>query len=100
MTLTGAGLLWFGWFGFNAGSALTASHSASLAFMTTHLAAAGGALGWLFVEWYHRKKPTALGVASGLVAGLVAMTPAAGYVAPWAAIVIGFAAGLFCYAAV
>src|SRR5581483_11382115 len=68
MTLTGAGLLWFGWFGFNAGSALTSGGLASLAFMVTHLGAAGGALGWLFIEWRHRGKPTALGVASGLVA--------------------------------
>jgi Amt family ammonium transporter len=100
MTLTGAGLLWFGWFGFNAGSALSASGLGALAFLTTHAGAAGGALGWLFVEWAHRKKPTALGVASGLVAGLVAITPAAGYVAPWAAVLIGGAGGLACYGAV
>jgi Amt family ammonium transporter len=100
MTLTGAGLLWFGWFGFNAGSALTSGQLAALAFMATHLGAAGGALGWLVVEWRHRGKPTALGVASGLVAGLVAITPAAGYVAPWAAIVIGFVAGGVCYGGV
>jgi Amt family ammonium transporter len=100
MTLTGAGLLWFGWFGFNAGSALSSGALASLAFMTTHLGAAGGTVGWLVVEWAHRKKPTALGVASGLVAGLVAITPAAGFVAPWAAIVIGFAAGIVCYGGV
>jgi len=100
MTLTGAGILWFGWFGFNAGSALSSGPVAALAFMTTHLGAAGGALSWLFIEWWHRKKPTALGVASGLVAGLVAITPAAGYVAPWAAIIIGVVAGLVCYAAV
>ncbi len=100
MTLTGAGILWFGWFGFNAGSAITSGALASLAFMATHLGAAGGALGWLVVEWSHRGKPTALGVASGLVAGLVAITPAAGYVAPWAAIVIGFAAGFICYGGV
>ena len=100
MTLTGAGILWFGWFGFNAGSAITSGALASLAFMTTHLGAAGGALGWLVVEWSHRGKPTALGVASGLVAGLVAITPAAGYVAPWAAILIGFAAGFICYGGV
>jgi Amt family ammonium transporter len=100
MTLAGAGLLWFGWFGFNAGSALASGQLAALAFMTTHLGAAGGALGWLFVEWRHRGKPTALGVASGLVAGLVAITPASGYVAPWAAIVIGLAAGVVCYGAV
>ncbi len=100
MTLTGAGLLWFGWFGFNAGSALASGQLASLAFMTTQLGAAGGALGWLLVEWRHRHRPTALGVASGLVAGLVAITPAAGYVAPWAAIVIGFTASVICYGAV
>lgn len=100
MTLTGAGILWFGWFGFNAGSALASSELAALAFITTHLGAAGGALGWLAVEWRHRGKPTALGVASGLVAGLVAITPAAGYVAPWAAIVIGFVASIVCYLAV
>jgi Amt family ammonium transporter len=100
MTLTGAGILWFGWFGFNAGSALASGQLAALAFMATHLGAAGGALGWLFVEWKHRGKPTALGVASGLVAGLVAITPAAGFVAPWAAIVIGVVASVACYAAV
>jgi Amt family ammonium transporter len=100
MTLTGAGLLWFGWFGFNAGSALTSGALASLAFMATHLGAAGGALGWLVIEWKHRGKPTALGVASGLVGGLVAITPAAGFVAPWAAIVIGVIAGFVCYGGV
>jgi Amt family ammonium transporter len=100
MTLTGAGLLWFGWFGFNAGSAGAASGVAALAFVTTHMGAAGGALGWLFIEWAHRKKPTALGIASGLVAGLVAITPAAGFVAPWAALVIGAVGGVACYGAV
>jgi Amt family ammonium transporter len=100
MTMTGAGILWFGWFGFNAGSALSSGQLASIAFVATHLGAAGGALGWLIIEWRHRGKPTALGVASGLVAGLVAITPAAGYVSPWAAIVIGAAAGVVCYAAV
>jgi Amt family ammonium transporter len=100
MTLTGAGFLWFGWFGFNAGSALTSGWLAALAFVTTHLGAAGGALGWLVVEWKHRGKPTALGVASGLVAGLVAITPAAGYVSPVAAVIIGFLASCACYLAV
>jgi Amt family ammonium transporter len=100
MTILGAGLLWFGWFGFNAGSALASGQLSSLAFMATHLGAAGGALGWLAIEWMHRKKPTALGVASGLVAGLVAITPAAGFVAPWASIVIGLAAGFACYGGV
>jgi Amt family ammonium transporter len=100
MTMTGAGLLWFGWFGFNAGSALAAGKLAALAFVGTHLGAAGGAIGWIAVEWKHRGKPTALGVASGLVAGLVAITPACGYVAPWAAVVIGILASCLCYFAV
>ncbi|MDW8249757.1 MAG: ammonium transporter [Myxococcales bacterium] len=100
MTLTGAGILWFGWFGFNAGSALGAGHLAALSFLATHLGAAGGAAGWLLVEVRHRRKPTALGAASGLVAGLVAITPAAGFVAPWAAIVIGALSGVSCYWAV
>jgi Amt family ammonium transporter len=100
MTLTGAGILWFGWFGFNAGSALTSGWLAAAAFLATHLGAAGGAIGWLAIEWRHRGKPTALGVASGLVAGLVAITPAAGYVTPAAALVIGFLASLACYGAV
>jgi Amt family ammonium transporter len=97
MTLTGAGLLWFGWFGFNAGSALASGHLAALAFVTTHLGAAGGAIGWVLIEWRHGGKPTALGVASGLVAGLVAITPAAGFVAPWAGLVIGLVAGVACF---
>jgi ammonium transporter, Amt family len=100
MTLTGAGLLWFGWFGFNAGSALASGQLAALAFVATHLGAAGGALGWLLIEWFHRGKPTALGVASGLVAGLVAITPASGFVAPWAAIALGLIAGVVCYGGV
>jgi Amt family ammonium transporter len=100
MCVTGAGLLWFGWFGFNAGSALAAGQLAAVAFIATHLGAAGGAVGWLVVEWIHRGKPTALGLASGLVAGLVGITPAAGFVAPWAAVVIGFVAGLACYGGV
>jgi Amt family ammonium transporter len=100
MTMTGAGLLWFGWFGFNAGSALASGQLAALAFVATHLGAAGGALAWLIVEWLHRGKPTALGVASGLVAGLVAITPASGFVAPWAATAIGLIAGGVCYGAV
>jgi len=100
MTVIGAALLWFGWFGFNSGSALTSGSNAGMAFMTTHLGASTGALGWLVVESLHRGKPTALGVASGLVAGLVAITPAAGFVEPWAALIIGSAAGVGCYAAV
>jgi Amt family ammonium transporter len=100
MTMLGAGLLWFGWFGFNAGSALASGHLAAVAFLNTHMGAAGGALGWVIVEWRHGGKPTALGVASGLVAGLVAITPAAGFVAPWAALVIGIVSGAACFGAV
>ena len=100
MTLTGAGILWFGWFGFNAGSALTSGYGAAAAFMTTHVGAAGGALGWVVVEWRHRGKPTALGIASGLVAGLVAITPAAGYVSVLGALAIGFIAAIVCYVGV
>jgi Amt family ammonium transporter len=100
MTLSGAGILWFGWFGFNAGSALGANNVAAIALVGTHIAAAAGACGWLFVEWWQRGKPTALGVASGLVAGLVGITPAAGFVAPWAAAVIGLICGVVCYFAV
>ena len=97
MTMTGSGLLWFGWFGFNAGSALASGGLAALAFVSTHIGAVGGALGWVMIEWKHNGKPTALGVGSGLVAGLVAITPAAGFVAPWAALLIGLAAGVGCF---
>jgi Amt family ammonium transporter len=89
MTLIGTGLLWFGWFGFNAGSALSANGLASSALVTTHLAAATAGLVWMFIEWISIKKPTALGFASGAVAGLVAITPGAGFVTPLAAIAIG-----------
>jgi Amt family ammonium transporter len=97
MTLMGAGLLWFGWFGFNAGSALEASGIAANAFLATHVAAAAAGLGWMSCEWWLRGKPTALGTASGAVAGLVAVTPACGYVGPVAAIVIGLSAGALCF---
>ncbi|HXX31433.1 MAG TPA: ammonium transporter [Myxococcaceae bacterium] len=100
MTITGAGLLWFGWFGFNAGSALAAGQLAALAFVTTTIAAATGALAWVLGEWLTRGKPTMLGFVSGLVAGLVAITPAAGFVSPAASLLIGAAAGLVCYGAV
>lgn len=96
LTLMGTGLLWFGWFGFNPGSALAANEQAILAFMTTNTAAATGALTWMVLDWIFFKKPTALGTASGAVAGLVAITPAAGFVSPMAAIVIGAFAGWFC----
>jgi Amt family ammonium transporter len=100
LTVLGAGLLWFGWFGFNAGSALSSGSLASLAFVTTNTAAAAAATTWMFVEWVHRRKPTALGSVSGAVAGLVAITPAAGFVGPLSAIAIGVGAGLLCYIAV
>jgi ammonium transporter, Amt family len=100
MTVTGAGLLWFGWFGFNGGSALAANGLAALAFANTHLAAAAGAVAWGLVELFRVKKVTMLGVASGLVAGLVGITPAAGFVSPMAAIAIGVAAGVVCYGGV
>jgi Amt family ammonium transporter len=95
----GAAMLWVGWFGFNAGSALGANGLASNAFMVTHTAASMAALGWMIAEWIKSGKPTMLGAASGAVAGLVAITPASGYVTPLAAIVIGLAAGVVCYTA-
>jgi Amt family ammonium transporter len=97
MTILGAGLLWFGWFGFNAGSALAANGLASSAFVTTHLAASAASLSWILAEWMHRGKPTTLGLASGAVAGLVAITPAAGFVTPMASIFIGLVGGVVCY---
>jgi len=99
LTVMGASLLWFGWFGFNAGSALTAGGLAAHAFTTTNTATAAAALGWMFTEWSSRGKPTVLGAASGAVAGLVAITPAAGFVTPMASIVIGAIAGVLCYMA-
>ncbi len=100
MTVLGAGLLWFGWFGFNAGSALGANGLAALALVNTHIAAAAGAVSWGLVEQFRIGKVTMLGVASGLVAGLVAITPAAGFVGPAAAIAIGGLAGIACYAGI
>lgn len=100
ITLLGAGLLWFGWFGFNAGSALAMNEVAVSAFLATHLAAAAGMLAWMVAETVKGGKPTALGAASGLVAGLVAITPAAGYVATGPAILIGLVAGVVCYSAI
>ena len=99
LTVIGASLLWFGWFGFNAGSALAANGLAAHAFMTTNTATAAAALAWMFTEWSSRGKPTVLGAASGAVAGLVAITPAAGFVTPMASIVIGAVAGVICYLA-
>jgi Amt family ammonium transporter len=100
MTLLGAALLWFGWFGFNAGSAIASGMVSTSAFVATHIAGATGALSWAVVEWAYKGKPTTLGVASGAVAGLATVTPAAGFVAPWAALVIGLTTSLFCYVGV
>ncbi len=99
-SVTGAGILWVGWFGFNAGSALAANGLAVSAFVATHLGAAAAALGWLSAEWGATGKPTVLGAASGAVAGLVAITPGAGFVGPVPAIIIGLAAGVICFSAV
>ncbi len=107
MTMLGVGLLWFGWFGFNAGSAVVGINSsdaagglAGLAFLTTTIAPAAGGLTWMIAEWMHSGKPSALGFGSGVVAGLVGITPAAGFVQPGAALIIGVAAGLVCYGAI
>ncbi len=97
MTITGAALLWFGWFGFNAGSALACSSLAVSAFVATHIASAVAALSWVFLEWTHRGKPTTLGAASGAVAGLVAITPGSGFVSPMSAVLIGAVGGALCY---
>lgn len=96
-TVAGAALLWFGWFGFNAGSALAADGIAANAFVTTNAGAAAATLGWIFIEWTTRGQPTVLGAASGAVAGLVAITPGAGFVTPMSAIAIGFLAGIICF---
>jgi ammonia channel protein AmtB len=100
LTLLGAGLLWFGWFGFNGGSAGNATPLAVSAFAATQIAAAAAGLAWLVIEWIHKGKPTALGLASGVVAGLVAITPASGFVYAWAGIFIGLIASCVCYVAV
>ena len=100
LVITGAGLLWFGWFGFNAGSALAANGLAGAAFINTNTATAMAAISWMFTEWMHTKKPTVLGLASGAVAGLVAITPAAGFVNISGAIIIGILAGIVPYFAV
>lgn len=100
LTLLGTGILWFGWFGFNAGSALAADGTAINAFVTTQIGASLAALGWMIAEWWKTGKPTTLGIASGAVAGLVAITPAAGFVSPLSAMAIGLVAGLACFWAV
>jgi ammonium transporter, Amt family len=100
LVLLGAGILWFGWFGFNAGSAGNAGSVATYALVNTQLGAAAGMVVWMVVEWSYRKKPSGVGLATGAVSGLAAITPAAGYVMPWAALVVGAAAGALCYWAV
>lgn len=100
MTILGGGILWFGWFGFNAGSALSAGELAGQALLTTHLASACGILGWLCLEWKRTGKPTSLGAVSGALAGLVAITPGAGFVGLLPAMLIGFIGGLVCYGGV
>jgi len=100
LTIAGAGLLWVGWFGFNAGSALAANGLAVSTFVATNTGAAAAALGWVFAEWIILGKPTTLGVASGMVAGLVAITPASGFVGPISSVIIGAVAGVVCFLAV
>jgi Amt family ammonium transporter len=100
MTLLGAALLWFGWFGFNGGSAVASGSLATSAFVVTHVSTAAAALSWMIAEWIYRGEPTVLGAASGAVAGLVAITPASGFVGPISAILIGLVAGIACYSAI
>jgi Amt family ammonium transporter len=97
LTLIGASLLWVGWFGFNAGSATAADGRAGMAMLATQMATGAAALGWMFTEWFSKGKPSVLGIASGAVAGLVAVTPASGFVTPMAAVIIGVVAGVICY---
>ena len=97
MTVTGAGMLWVGWFGFNAGSAVAADSSAAMAMLVTHLSAACGSLAWMTMEWLRHGKPSVLGIVTGMVAGLGTITPASGYVGPAGAVVIGLSAGVVCY---
>lgn len=97
MTVTGAGMLWVGWFGFNAGSALAANENAAMALLVTHISAAAGAFAWMMVEWKRFRKPSVLGIVTGMVAGLGTITPASGYVGPAGALVIGLSAGVICF---
>lgn len=97
MTVTGAGMLWVGWFGFNAGSALAANGNAAMAMLVTHISAAAGALAWMAIEWMRFRKPSVLGIVTGMVAGLGTITPASGYVGPGGALVIGLSAGVVCF---
>ena len=97
MTVTGAGMLWVGWFGFNGGSALAANGDAGMAMLVTHISAAAGSLSWMMMEWTKHGKPSVLGIVTGMVAGLGTITPASGFVGPAGALVIGFGAGIICY---
>ncbi|QEI14174.1 ammonium transporter [Cellvibrio japonicus] len=97
MTVTGAGMLWVGWFGFNAGSALAANENAAMALLVTHISAAAGSLAWMVIEWIRFRKPSVLGIVTGMVAGLGTITPASGYVGPGGALVIGLSAGVICF---
>jgi Amt family ammonium transporter len=97
MTVTGAGMLWVGWFGFNGGSALAANGDAAMAMLVTHVSASAGALAWMVMEWIRHGKPSALGIVTGMVAGLGTITPASGFVGPGGALVIGTSAGIICY---
>src|SRR5690606_39194887 len=99
MTVTGAGMLWVGWFGFNAGSALAANGDAGMAMLVTHISAAAGSLAWMAMEWIRHGKPSVLGIVTGMVAGLGTITPASGFVGPGGALVIGLTAGVVCYLA-
>jgi ammonium transporter, Amt family len=97
MTVTGAGMLWVGWFGFNAGSALAANGNAAMAMLVTHISGAAGALAWMTIEWLRFRKPSVLGIVTGLIAGLGTITPASGYVGPGGALIIGLSAGVVCF---
>jgi len=97
MTVTGAGMLWVGWFGFNGGSALAANGDAGMAILVTHISAAAGSLAWMTMEWIRHGKPSVLGIVTGMVAGLGTITPASGFVGPGGALVIGISAGVICY---
>jgi Amt family ammonium transporter len=99
MAVTGAGMLWVGWFGFNAGSALTADGRAGMAMLVTHIGAAAGSLTWMVIEWQRFGKPSVLGIVTGMVAGLGTITPASGYIGPMGALVIGVVAGAVCFVA-
>jgi Amt family ammonium transporter len=97
MVVTGAGMLWVGWFGFNAGSALAANGNAGMAMLVTHIGAASGSLAWMFIEWQHFGKPSVLGIVTGMVAGLGTITPASGFIGPAGALAIGITAGIVCF---